>query len=39
LSDRVTSAARSAAGRKLIGIVLNELNPTVISRQRDQQHA
>jgi hypothetical protein len=27
------------ANRKLIGVVLNELNPTAVHRQRDKQHA
>jgi Mrp family chromosome partitioning ATPase len=31
--------ALGGAERKLIGVVLNELNPTVISRQRDRQYA
>jgi Mrp family chromosome partitioning ATPase len=32
-------ASLGGAERKLIGVVLNELNPTVTSRQRDRQYA
>jgi cellulose biosynthesis protein BcsQ len=32
-------AALDGAERKLVGVILNELNPTVGSRQRDQQYA
>jgi predicted glycosyltransferase len=32
-------AALGDAERKLVGVVLNELNPAVVSRQRDKQYA
>lgn len=32
-------AALGGAERKLAGVVINELNPTVVNRQRDQQYA
>ena len=32
-------AALGGADRKLIGVVLNELNPAAVSRQRDKQYA
>jgi Mrp family chromosome partitioning ATPase len=32
-------AALGGAERKLIGVVLNELNPTAVKRRRDQQYA
>jgi uncharacterized protein involved in exopolysaccharide biosynthesis/Mrp family chromosome partitioning ATPase len=32
-------AALGGTERKLVGVVLNELNPTVVNRQRDQQYA
>ena len=32
-------AALGGAERKLIGVVLNELNPAVVNRQRDKQYA
>jgi hypothetical protein len=32
-------AAPGGVERKLIGVVLGELQPTTINRQRDQQHA
>jgi len=32
-------AALGATQRKLAGVVINELNPTVVNRQRDQQYA
>jgi len=32
-------AALDGAERKLVGVILNELNPAVVSRQRDQQYA
>jgi hypothetical protein len=32
-------ATLGGAERKLIGVVLNELNPPVVKRQRDKQYA
>ena len=32
-------AALGGAERKLVGVVLNELNPTAVNRQRDKQYA
>lgn len=32
-------AALGGTERKLVGVVLNELNPTVVNRQRDKQYA
>jgi len=32
-------AALDGGERKLVGVILNELNPAVVSRQRDQQYA
>ncbi len=32
-------AALDGEERKLAGVILNELNPTVANRQRDQQYA
>jgi Mrp family chromosome partitioning ATPase len=32
-------AALGGAERKLVGVILNELNPAVVSRQRDKQYA
>ncbi len=32
-------AALDGAERKLVGVILNELNPTVVNRHRDQQYA
>ncbi len=32
-------AALGGAERKLVGVILNELNPTVVNRQRDKQYA
>ena len=32
-------AALGGAERKLIGVVLDELNPTAVNRQRDKQYA
>ena len=32
-------AALGGAERKLVGVVLDELNPTAVSRQRDKQYA
>jgi hypothetical protein len=32
-------AALGGAERKLVGVVLNELHPAAVNRQRDQQYA
>ena len=32
-------AALGGAERKLVGVVLNEINPTAVNRQRDKQYA
>ena len=32
-------AALGGTERKLVGVVLNELNPAVVNRQRDKQYA
>ena len=32
-------AALDGAERKLVGVILNELNPTTVNRQRDKQYA
>jgi uncharacterized protein involved in exopolysaccharide biosynthesis/Mrp family chromosome partitioning ATPase len=37
LEDVIT--ALGAAERKLVGVILNELNPAAVSRQRDKQYA
>lgn len=33
------TAVLGSANRKLIGVVIDELNPTAINRQRDKQYA
>jgi uncharacterized protein involved in exopolysaccharide biosynthesis/Mrp family chromosome partitioning ATPase len=38
-SMEVIIAALDGAERKLVGVVLNELHPAAVSRQRDQQYA
>ena len=37
MEDIIT--ALGGAERKLVGVVLNELNPTAVNRQRDKQYA
>ena len=37
MEDIIT--ALGGAERKLAGVVLNELNPTAVNRQRDKQYA
>jgi hypothetical protein len=32
-------AALDGAERKLVGVILNELNPTVVNPERDKQYA